>query len=71
MSTVAEEVVGGDRRIVGRAIIAVLVISVAIFVVVTWVLGNLLPGIVVKDPAAAVYELATWAIGSWATVTLA
>jgi amino acid transporter len=71
VSTLAEEVVGGDRRIVARAIIAVLVISAAFFVAVTWVLGNLLPGITVKDPAAAVYELAAWSVGSWAALTLA
>ena len=58
VSTLAEEVEGGDRRVVGRAIIAVLVLSAAFFVGVTWVLGDLLPGIAIKDPAAAVYELA-------------
>jgi amino acid transporter len=71
VSTLAEEVVGGDRRIVGRAIIAVLVISAVFFVGVTWVLGNLLPGIAIKDPAAAIYELAAWAVGPWAAVVLA
>lgn len=71
VSTLAEEVVGGDRSIVGRAIIAVLVISAVFFIGVTWVLGNLLPGITIKDPAAAVYELATWSVGPWATVVLA
>ncbi len=71
VSTLAEEVVGGDRSIVGRAIIAVLVISAVFFIGVAWVLGNLLPGITIKDPAAAVYELATWSVGPWATVVLA
>jgi len=71
ISTLSEEVEGHDRQVVGRAIIAVLVISAAFFVLVTWILGNLLPGIVIKDPAAAVYELATWAVGSWAAVALA
>jgi amino acid transporter len=41
------------------------------FVAVTWVLGNLLPGIAIKDPAAAVYELAAWATGPWTAVVLA
>jgi amino acid transporter len=49
VSTLAEEVEGGDRRVVGRAIIAVLVLSAVFFVAVTWVLGNLLPGIKIKD----------------------
>jgi amino acid transporter len=71
VSTLAEEVEGGDRRVVGRAIIATLVLSAIFFVLVTWVLGNLLPGIVIKDQAAAVYELAAWATGSWTAVVLA
>jgi amino acid transporter len=71
VSTLAEEVEGGDRRVVGRAIIAVLVLSAMFFVAVTWVLGNLLPGIAIKDPAAAVYELAAWATGPWTAVVLA
>jgi amino acid transporter len=71
VSTLAEEVDGGDRRVVGRAIIAVLVLSAAFFVLVTWVLGNLLPGIAIKDPAAAVYELAAWATGAWTAAVLA
>jgi amino acid transporter len=71
VSTLAEEVEGGDRRVVGRAIIAVLVLSALFFVAVTWVLGNLLPGIAIKDQAAAVYELAAWATGPWTAVVLA
>jgi amino acid transporter len=71
VSTLAEEVEGGDRRVVGRAIIAVLVLSAVFFVAVTWVLGNLLPGIAIRDQAAAVYELAAWATGPWTAVVLA
>ncbi len=71
VSTLAEEVKGGDRRVVGRAIIAVLMLSASFFVAVTWVLGNLLPGIAIKDSAAAVYELAAWATGPWTAVVLA
>ncbi len=71
VSTLAEEVRGGDRRVVGRAIIAVLVLSAAFFVCLTWVLGNLLSGITIKDPAAAQYELAAWATGPWSAVVLA
>jgi amino acid transporter len=41
VSTLAEEVEGGDRRVAGRAIIAVLVLSAVFFVAITWVLGNL------------------------------
>jgi amino acid transporter len=71
ISTLSEEVAGNDRQLVGRAIIAVLVISAAFFIVVTFILGNLLPGIAIKDPAAAVYELARAAIGGWAAIALA
>jgi amino acid transporter len=71
VSTLAEEVEGGDRRVVGRAIIATLVLAAIFFVIVTWVLGNLLPGVVIKDQAAAVYELAGWATGPWTAVVLA
>jgi amino acid transporter len=71
VSTLAEEVEGGNRRVVGRAIIAVLLLSAVFFVGLTWVLGNLLPGIVIKDPSAAVYELAAWATGPWTAVVLA
>jgi amino acid transporter len=71
VSTLAEEVEGGDRRVVGKAIIAVLVLSAIFFVVVTWVLGNLLPGVAIKDEAAAIYELAAWATGPWTAVVMA
>ena len=71
VSTLAEEVEGGDRRLVGRAIIATLVLSAGFFVTVTWVLGDLLPGIAIKDQAAAVYELAAWATGPWTAAVLA
>ncbi len=71
VSTLAEEVEGGDRRVVGKAIIAVLVFSAIFFVAVTWVLGNLLPGLAIKDQAAAVYELAAWATGPWTAAVLA
>jgi amino acid transporter len=71
VSTLAEEVEGGDRRVVGRAIIAVLVFAAVFFVAVAWVLGNLLPGIAIKDPASATYELAAWATGPWTAVALA
>jgi len=71
ISTLSEEVEGSDRRVVSRAIVSVLVISAAFFVVVTFVLGNLLPGIHIRDPAAATYELAAAAVGAWAAAALA
>jgi amino acid transporter len=71
VSTLAEEVEGGDRRVVGRAIIAVLILSAVFFVGITWVFGDLMPGIAIKDQSAAIYELASWATGSWTAVVLA
>jgi amino acid transporter len=71
ISTLSEEVEGGDRRVVGRAIIAVLIISAAFFVLVSWILGNLMLGLTIHDPAAAAYELAGTSIGPWAAVVLA
>jgi amino acid transporter len=71
VSTLAEEVKGNDRRLVGRAIIGVLILSAGLFTLVAWVLGNLLPGVTIKDPAAAAFELADWSIGRWASISLA
>jgi amino acid transporter len=71
VSTLAEEVEGGDRRVVGRAIIAVLILSAVFFVGITWVFGDLMPGIAIKDQSAAIYELASWATGPWTAVVLA
>jgi amino acid transporter len=71
ISTLSEEVEGHDRRVVGRAIVGVLVISTLFFVLVAWVLGNLLPGIEIRDLSAATYELAGWAVGPWAAVAIA
>ena len=71
VSTLAEEVEGGDRRVVGRAIIAVLILAAVFFVGLTWILGDLLPGVAIHDQSAAVYELAAWATGPWTAVVLA
>jgi amino acid transporter len=56
---------------VGRAIIAVLILSAVFFVGITWVFGDLMPGVAIKDQSAAIYEMATWATGSWTAVVLA
>ena len=71
ISTLSEEVEGNDPRIVGRAIVRVLVISALFFVLVAWILGNLLPGIRIVDASAATYELAAWAVGPWAAAAIA
>ncbi|MDP9012924.1 MAG: APC family permease [Pseudomonadota bacterium] len=71
ISTLSEEVKSDDRRIVGRAIVGVLFLSAALFTLLAWVLGNLISGLVIKDAASAIYELADSAIGSWASVLIA
>jgi amino acid transporter len=71
ISTLSEEVKSDDRRIVGRAIVGVLFISAALFAAVAWITGDLMSGFAIKDPAAAVYELAAWAVGPWASLLTA
>jgi len=71
ISTLSEEVKDNDRKVVGRAIIGVLVVCGALFVLTTWVLGNLMPGMTIKDPAAAIFELLAAQIGPWSAVALA
>jgi amino acid transporter len=71
ISTLSEEVKGHDQRLVGRAIIAVLLISAAFFILLAWVFGNVLPGIRIQDPAAAYLDLARAAIGPWAASVVA
>jgi amino acid transporter len=71
ISTLSEEVKSDDKRIVGRAIVAVLLISAAMLAVTAWVLGDLLSGFAIKDPAAATYELVSWAIAPWAAALTA
>ena len=71
ISTLSEEVKSDDRRIVGRAIVGVLFLSAALFTVLAWVLGNLISGLVIKDAASAMYELADSAIGPWMSVLIA
>ncbi len=71
ISTLSEEVTSDDKRTIGRAIIAVLFVSAGLFAVLAWVLGDLMSGIQLKDPAAAAYEVADWAVGPWLSMTIA
>ena len=71
ISTLSEEVTSNDRRVVGRAIVGVLFLSAILFSVTAWVIGDVMSGFAVKDPAAAVYEVAFWAIGPWASLLTA
>lgn len=71
ISTLSEEAKDPSGRTVGRAIMGSLLISGAIFVLQMWIVGNLMPGIQVKDAAAAPFELAEWAIGAWFATLMA
>jgi amino acid transporter len=71
ISTLAEEVTSDDKRTVGRAILIVLFMFAALFAVLSWVLGDLMTGLTLKDPAAAAYEVAEWAIGNWMSMLIA
>ena len=71
ISTLSEEVRGDDRRLIGRAILCVLGIAGVSFVLAAWVLGNLMPGATIQDPAAAIFELLTQTVGAWLAILLA
>lgn len=71
ISTLAEEVKERDHRLIGRAIMSVLLLAAGLFVLVSWVSGNLMVGFSIKDPATAAYELAARFIGPWAVIALA
>jgi len=71
VSTLSEEVTGNDQRLVGRAIIAVLLISATFFTLLAWVFGNALAGLTIGDPATAYLDLARLAVGPWAATVLA
>jgi amino acid transporter len=71
ISTLSEEVKSDDRRIVGRAILSVLLIAAGILAVISWVFGDLMSGFSIKDPAAATYEVVAWAMGPAASALTA
>ena len=71
ISTLSEEVKSDDKRVIGRAILIVLFLSAGLFALLSWVLGDLMTGLEIKDPAAAAYEVADWAIGPWMSMLVA
>jgi amino acid transporter len=71
ISTLSEEVKSDDKRIVGRAILSVLLIAAGILAVISWVFGDLMSGFSIKDPAAATYEVVAWAMGPAASALTA
>ncbi|HJV01004.1 MAG TPA: APC family permease [Burkholderiaceae bacterium] len=71
VSTLAEEVRDSDTRVVGRAIMTNLAMTSSIFVLTTWVLGNLMQGFAIHDPATVIYDLLATISGPGAAVALA
>lgn len=72
ISTLSEETKdANDKGLIGRAIMAVLVIAGVLFMFITWVLGNLMPAIHMQDPATAIFDLLGQTVGPWAPAALA
>ncbi|HET7868129.1 MAG TPA: APC family permease [Burkholderiaceae bacterium] len=71
VSTLSEEVRGDNRNTVGRATLTVLGIASGLYVLVAWVMGNLMPAIQLQDPAAAIFELLGQTVGPWAPELMA
>ena len=63
ISTLSEEVRAGDRRLVGRATLLVLLVSGLSFVMMAWLLGNAMPHVAVKSELTAAFDLGEQLIG--------
>ena len=70
ISTLSEEVRTGDRRLVGRATLLVLLVSGVSFVVMAWLLGNAMPHVVVKSELTAAFDMGEQLIGPAALVPM-
>ena len=57
ISTLAEEISGGDVRAVGRATIVCLVVMGLMYVSVSWLLCDLSPGVVATDPGQTAFAI--------------
>jgi len=71
VSTLAEEVKDRDTSLIGKAILTNLALTGGTFVLVTWVIGNILAGFPIHDPATVIYELAAAIGGKGAAIGLA
>lgn len=72
ISTLSEETRdANDKGLIGRAIMAVLIIAGVLFMFITWVIGNLMPAIEMRDPATAIFDLLGQTVGPWAPTALA
>jgi len=57
ISTLAEEISGGDARAVGRATIVCLIVMGLMYVSVSWLLCDLSPGVATPDPGQAAFAI--------------
>ena len=57
ISTLAEEVSGGDSRVVGRATLLCLLFMGGLYIVVAWLLTDLSAGMTIDDPGAAAFKI--------------
>ncbi len=71
VSTLAEEVKDRDTSLIGKAILTNLAVTCTLFVVVTWVIGNVLVGFPIKDEATLIYDLTTAVGGKGVTEAMA
>jgi amino acid transporter len=70
ISTLAEEVKGDSRRIVGNATIASLLLAGMLFILQTWIAADLANGMAFASPDTAFYEIAAIAGGKvFSTIT--
>ncbi|MFL9951680.1 APC family permease [Paraburkholderia agricolaris] len=65
ISTMSEEVSGDDRKLVGRATVASLIIVGALFILQTWIAADLARGMKFTSVDTAFYETAGVAGGKW------
>lgn len=71
VSTLAEEVRDQDKGVIGKAILTNLALTSTIFVLTSWVMGNLMAGFPIQDPATVIYDMLTAISGREAAVALA
>ncbi|HAV5025342.1 TPA: APC family permease [Acinetobacter baumannii] len=71
ITTLSEEVKGDSTKLIGKAVMIVLLISAFSFIITTLFVGNLMVGFSIKDPSAAIYEILQNQIGGWSSITFA
>jgi amino acid transporter len=71
VSTLAEEVKDRNAALVGKAILTNLAVTGILFVLAAWVMGDLLQGFRIQDPATVIYDVLEWLWGRGASVALA